>query len=281
MGPGTPTLEEVDALLASDFYAEVKGYSDVFLSTHDAALRGYGRFWGEDPMKLWSRRWEYPFAARSVLAHAERVGRTDLFVCDAGSGVTFLPYLLADRLPGSTYRCVDTNASYTRMFAAVNETVGHDRVRFETAAIQKLPFTDGELDVMCCVSVLEHTGDYQTIIDEFARVVRAGGRLVLTFDLSLEDRFELRRDSANLVFQALAKHFDCTAHELTEEAATVNDTKGQGRLSTPEIRQRQPELLPWKYPKLQAIYDVVRGYGWTGGFRHVAPFCLDLQRREP
>ncbi len=279
MQQGTPTLSEVDALLATDFWKQVKAYSDGFLKTHDAALAGYGRHWGDDPMRLWSRRWEYPFAVRSILAHAAQTGKTDLFVCDAGSGVTFLPYLLCDRLDGTRFACVDTNASYIPMFDAVNKTVEHDRVTFKTAAIQNLDFADGELDVMCCVSVLEHTGNYQTIINEMARVVRPGGRLVLTFDLSLAGKaFELKRSSAREVFDALAKHFETDGGKLMKQADLVYSNVS-GRLSTTEIRNRSPELLPWKYPKLQAIYDLARGYGWTGGFRAVAPFCVDLARR--
>ena len=277
--PGTPTLAEVDALLASPFWRDVKGYSDAFLARHEPALRGYGRHWGTDPMRLWSRRWEYPFAVRAVLDHARRTGRDDLTCCDAGSGVTFLPYLLCDRLADARFACVDTNRRYEPMFAAVAQEQGHDRVWFREAAVQDLPFGNGELDVMCCVSVLEHTGDYRRVIEEFARVVATGGRLVLTFDLSLAGPFELKRESARTVFEAIAEHFEADAGELWREAEAVYESGGEGRLSTPEVRRRSPELLPWRYPKLQALYDLARGYGWTGGFRAVAPFCLDVGRR--
>ncbi len=280
MPPGTPTLDQLDALMAGDFWREVKAYSDAFLARHESALAGYGRHWGEDPMRLWSRRWEYPFAVRGMLAHADRVGRSDLRICDAGSGVTFLPYLLCDRLPDATFDCVDTNAAYVPMFEAVNRDVDHDRVRFKTAAIQNLPFADGELDVMCCVSVLEHTGDYRTILSEMARVLKPGGRLILTFDLSLggSDKLQLTPNSAREVFAVIGEQFEASADDLWAMAEPVY-RDAAGRLSTPEMRRRSPELLPWKYPKLQAIYDLVRGLGWTGGFRAVAPFCLDVAKQ--
>ncbi len=273
---GVPTLADLDALKATDFYRELKGYSDDFLKRHDAALRGYGRHWGDDPMRLWSRRFEYPFAARAVLSHAERVSRTELRCCDAGSGVTFLPYLLADKLAGATFDCCDTNTTYDRMFAAVNEQ-NDGRVRFREAAVQNLPYNDGGLDVLMCVSVLEHTGDYATVIREMARVITPGGRLVLTFDLGLDGKFELLPASSKLVLDELEKHFDLDRDDLQAQADRAY-ADATGLLSTPEVRRREPEHLPWKYPKLQAIYDLVRGYGWTGGFRSVAPMCLDLAR---
>ncbi len=278
MRAGVPTLAELDALRTVAYYRDFKQYSDDFLKAHADALAGYGRHWGEDPMHLWSRRWEYPFAARSVLAHAARTGRTDLACCDAGSGVTFLPYYLCDRLEGASFTCVDTNTKYVPMFKAVAGNVGHERVTFREAAVQKLPFDDASLDVMMCVSVLEHTGDYVNAVAEMARVVKPGGRLVLTFDLSLDEKFELTRASSSDVFSAVAEHFDADAAEMKEEAGQAYDDCA-GLLSTPEVKAREPQHLPWKYPKLQALYDLYRGHGWTGGFRKVAPFCLDVERR--
>ena len=279
MPAGTPTMEAVAELETTDFYQDLLHYNEAFRGANERELRGYARFWGDDAMKLWSRRWEYPFAAAKVLDHADRLDRDDLAGCDAGSGVTFLPYYLADRLPQTTFVCCDTNPAYAKMFDAVNNTADHDRVSFRNAAASSLPFDDGQLDVLCCVSVLEHTDAYSSIINEFARVLKPGGRLVLTFDLSLggSPKFQLTRQSAGVVFDTLASQFDTTADELWAMAKPVYDHP-DGRLTTNAVRATQPELLPWKYPKIQAIYDVLRGYGWTGGFRPVAAFCLDLAR---
>jgi hypothetical protein len=45
------------------------------------------------------------------------------------------------------------------------------------------------------------------------------------------------------------------------------------------VKLTQPDLLPWKYPMIQAAYDFWRGHGWTGGFRSVAAFCLAAIRK--
>ena len=278
MRHGVPTLAEVEALLEGPFWRANVEFNRAFLERHRAALAGYAFHWGVDPLKLWSRRWEYPFAGRAVLAHAQRRGRSDLTVCDAGSGVTFFPYLMSRRLPGLKVICCDTAGSYAPMFAAINRSEPDADVRFRTAALQGLPFEDGSLDILCCISVLEHTDDYERIVREVARVLRPGGRFVLTFDISMEHRFSMQPLEARRMFATLGELFDAEPSALMAEMERAL-AEPADRLCTPTIRQRQPELLPWRYPKLQAAYDLLRGHGWTGGFRSVMCYCLDVPRR--
>ena len=278
MRQGIATLAEVDAMLAGEFWRENIAFNAAFLERHKRPLSGYAWHWGRDPLKFWSRRWEYPFAGRAVLAHAARLGRTDLSICDAGSGVTFFPYLLCDRLPGANVSCLDTNATYAPIFAAINKSEPAADVSFVRAGMQRLPYDDATLDVLCCISVLEHTGRYEQIVREVARALRPGGRFVLTFDLSQDQTFEMQPPQARRMFAVLEELFDCDADALWREAEKAS-SRPRELLCTPTIREREPELLPWKYPRLQAVADLLRGYGWTGGFRAAACYCLDLERR--
>lgn len=282
MQPGVPTLEQLDALMATPFWKHVKQFNQDFITRHEDNLGGYGFRWGEDPMGLWSRRWEYPWCVRQTLAYARDLGRDDLTIVDAGSGVTFFPYLLCEHLPSTKVIASDFEAKYGPMYDKVNETESHDRVSFVQSALQNMPFKDGELDVLTCISVLEHTGDYVRCVEEIARVVKPGGLLVLTFDLSLDPKFpkfELSPASAKTMFAALDEHFEASADSLWQQASVAYDSKGKDLLSTPEMKQRSPQHLPWKYPLIQSFYDLFRGYGWTGGFRSVAPICMAIRRR--
>ena len=116
---GVPLISDLEALEDDAYYAEITGYSRDFLANHAEGMKGYGKLWGQDPFKLWSRRWEYPYAAQKVLEFGKRLGREDaseaqssstlslassrsdsaLHIIDAGSGVTFFPYFVCDRLP--------------------------------------------------------------------------------------------------------------------------------------------------------------------------------------
>src|SRR5438105_12628876 len=112
---GIPLLSEVDAHLASEQYAQHVEFNRRFLHTNDAAMERYGKLWAKDTFRLWSRRWEYPFAAQRVIEFA-KTQRSPLRVLDAGSGVTYFPYFLCAHLPDAQITCFDSNPAYHSMF---------------------------------------------------------------------------------------------------------------------------------------------------------------------
>jgi SAM-dependent methyltransferase len=236
----------------------------------------YGKLWAKDTFRLWSRRWEYPYVAQQVIEFAKMQTTDQPFrVLDAGSGVTYFPYFLRQETPTSEVSCFDSNATYHPMFTAVNKTMGETKVKFVEGWLQKLPFEDKSFDAVCCISVLEHTGNYAEILDEFSRVLRPGGLLVLTFDLSLDGRFELPKIVAADLLNMIQKKFDPPAGvDLQAELSAMDEPQKSGILTTDHIRDTQPDLLPWKHPLLKAAHDLVTGHGWTGGFRSKSVYCL-------
>src|SRR6185437_15825588 len=188
---GIPRLTDLAAHLAGDDYRRHVEFNRAFLEKNDAAMGRYGKLWAKDTFRLWSRRWEYPFVAQRVIEFAKTQPMDKpVRVLDAGSGVTYFPYFLRREIPRSEITCFDSNKTYHPMFAAVNATMGESKVKFSEGWLQKLPFADDNFDAVCCISVLEHTNNYDEILDEFARVLRPGGLLVITFDLSLDGKFE-------------------------------------------------------------------------------------------
>ena len=238
----------------------------------------YGKHWGLDPFKLWSRRWEYPFAASRLVQFGERRPPAPLTVLDAGSGVTYFPYFVCEQLPQAEFICCDYNASYGPMFDEINAARGTtERVRFITAALQELPLDEGSLDAIACISVLEHTDNYEQIVDEFVRVLKPGGLFVLTFDLSLDGRFTLKREAAERLLNVLSERFEVQDDvDVMKELSRMTEPQ---ILSTDHVRSTQPELLPWTKPVAlaKAVQDLFKGYGWTGGFRSRTVFCLDVR----
>jgi SAM-dependent methyltransferase len=180
------------------------------------------------------------------------------------------------------------------MFDAINRTVGGSagsgaaRVKFALAMLQKLPLGDGSLDAICCISVLEHTSNYGEIVREFARCLRGGGLLVLTFDLSLDGKFELDKPTAAKLLHAVAEYFSPRGvpadqgMALWEAELNRMDDPAQRDLilSTDHVRRTRPELLPWRYPMAKAVHDLIKGHGWTGGFRSKSVFCLEAVRKH-
>ena len=277
---GIPLISELDAHLASDEYQRHVAFNRAFLEANDAAMNRYGKLWAKDTFRLWSRRWEYPFVAQRLIEFAERQPDGGPFrVLDAGSGVTYFPYYLCAEVPRTQVTCFDSNPSYHPMFAAVNAATPGASVKFVEGLLQNLPMGDDSFDAVCCISVLEHTGNYDEILDEFARVLRPGGLLVLTFDLSLDGKFELSREDAARLLRTIARKFDISPGvDLQQELSRIDDS--DPILSTDHIRKTQPDLLPWKHPMLQAAHDLMKGHGWTGGFRSKSVYCLDVTARR-
>ena len=274
---GIPLLSELDAHINSNEYRRHVQFNRAFLERNDAAMSQYGKLWAKDTFRLWSRRWEYPFVAERVISFAQQQSDGPFRVLDAGSGVTYFPYFLRAELPRSEITCFDSNGTYHPMFAAVNATMAETKVRFMEGMLQKIPLPDDSFDAVCCISVLEHTDNYGEILDEFARVLRPGGLMVLTFDLSLDGKFELPKDrAADLLTQISRKFAVRDGLNLEKELARMDNPAAEKILTTDHIRQTQPDLLPWKHPMLKAAHDLVKGHGWTGGFRSKSVYCLDV-----
>jgi SAM-dependent methyltransferase len=281
---GIPLIRDLDELIKTEQYRRHTQFNREFLRKHGPAMMRYGRQWGMDPFKLWSRRWEYPFAAQRVINYAERRGTggtgAPLKVLDAGSGVTYFPYFICENLPQAGVVCCDYNPSYRQMFDEINAARGNPPVAFIDAALQDLPLDEDSLDVICCISVLEHTENYDEILKEFVRVLRPGGLLVLTFDLSLDGRHTLRREVAERLLDSLAAKFRaCGGIDAKAELAKMSEP---GILSTDHVRATEPELLPWTRPAkmVKAMQDLLKGYGWTGGFRSRTVYCIDVRLPE-
>ena len=118
---------------------------------------------------------------------------------------------------------------------------------------------------------------YEPMLDRLIELLRPGGLLVLTFDLSLDGKFELPKNGAAELLTALSNKFNVPADiHLHQELNRMDDPARERILTTDYIRDTQPDLLPWKHPTLKAVHDLVKGHGWTGGFRSKSVYCLDV-----
>jgi SAM-dependent methyltransferase len=272
---GIPTIEGVGELKRTELYQRHLRFNRDFLSQHAPAMQKYGKHWGLDPYKLWSRRWEYPFAAQRLISFSERRPPGPLRVLDAGSGVTYFPYFVLENVPQAEFICCDYDPSYVTMFDEINGARGTQQVRFLQASLQKLPLEPASLDAVCCISVLEHTDNYGEIVDEFARVLRPGGVFLLTFDLSLDGKFTLPKPMAAELLRMVMDRF--RVPDGFDPPRELDRMSEPGILTTDYVRMTEPNLLPWSTPArvYKAVTDLFQGRGWTAGFRSRTIFCLD------
>jgi SAM-dependent methyltransferase len=99
-------------------------------------------------------------------------------ILDVGCGEG-LAEIQIGRLHVSQLRLVGVDLMIERVLVARQDTAAHNqRVGFATADACSLPFRDAVFDSTFCVAVLQHIGDLESAVKEFARVTGGGGRVV-------------------------------------------------------------------------------------------------------
>ncbi len=118
---------------------------------------------------------------RASIAAAERVGGRILDV-GVGTGISLADY-------GPTSRVIGVDYSEP-MLRKAHERVREDRLpHVETLAVmdaQRLGFRDGLFDAVVAQYVITAVPDPEATLDEFARVTRAGGEIILVNHLGAE-----------------------------------------------------------------------------------------------
>jgi SAM-dependent methyltransferase len=167
-------------------------------------------------------------------------------VADVGSGVTFFPFAIA-RL-GFTVICVDLDPTYAvdieRAAASVSQGAG--KVAFEPTDGRTLPFATGSVDVVCCVSVIEHVPRHHQFLLEIHRVLVPGGTFVYTCDLDLRGDAEIGVHEFTEVRTIISSLFDTVAEERTIHPADILTTRNSPyplRTSLKSLPRRAASML--------------------------------------
>lgn len=178
--------------------------------------------WPRDSLHTWSRLWEYPYTYYHLNEACKTFpeGRAPHIV-DLGSGVTFFPFSAA-RL-GFRVTCADIDpvcaTDIPRASLALRPAPGAVDVRLIEG--NRLPFADGEIDAVYCVSVLEHIPSPEQTVQEIARILKPGGLFVLTIDLDLRGDSEIGVPAHQNLVAALEKHFDYKCGDTTIHPANI------------------------------------------------------------
>jgi SAM-dependent methyltransferase len=170
----------------SDLQAAMKEltvFQDSFLGTgpHDP---GYP--WPPDALHWWSRVWEYPYVWANLQSLTSNDSNSDLAtILDFGSGVTAFPFFVAKKLSKDVI-CMDTNGSFAGSIARTSKALGvGGHISFLQNTEGPLPMKDASVGCVYSVSVLEHIPEANRLLGEFHRILKPGGILVLTMDVSL------------------------------------------------------------------------------------------------
>ena len=145
--------------------------------------------------QLWmSRSWEYPWAIlNSDVSSNERI-------LDIGSGWSLFPLYLAQR--NNHVDSIDVSEKQMRVISPALAAILKLNVNYSVGTAASLSAEDNTYDYVFCISVLEHLEEEvengmpvnrhtnrldRKVIREFLRVIKPGGKVVLTLDYASED----------------------------------------------------------------------------------------------
>jgi ubiquinone/menaquinone biosynthesis C-methylase UbiE len=259
-----PTLELYTQLTSGTYFQQFLNFSDSFLNRNQKFLVDYFGKWGRDPLNQWSRKWEYPFTYFQIEKIIEEISVSNnhssseeaagnnlhsISILDAGSGITFFPYFLKNYYQNIDITAFDYDESYIPVFRELNETE-NSIIEFVNGRLDKMPFGNASFDIIYCISTLEHTENYGTILDEFHRVLKPNGKLILTFDVSELDSSDIPVPQANNLHKLILAQFE--AH-ITKELNPISQNIFQENILTSKWAYKKDPNLIWNHNVLSKI----------------------------
>lgn len=240
---GYALMDDLESPLVISMLREMEHFQSTFMARTRPIWTDDFKHSG-DRLDNWSRRWEYPYCWWNLL------DREPGKVLDAGSGINFFPFFFASG--GWDVTCLDTNSELACSFEQANQLLG-SHVKFDAAPIEALPYSDASFDAVYCVSVLEHAPGRVQAMDEFARVLRPGGRLSLTMDISLSRDCDVRLEDAAVILAQLEERF--------RPMHAIDLMRPSNLLTTERFRHNESWRLSWRQHK-----DPLRR--WISQLRH-------------
>ncbi len=266
---GIPSRKKYEELLQSALFHRIEKFSNNFILENNDVLIPFNRKWTQDPLHQWSRQWEYPFVF-SKLQHMKRSTR----VLDAGSGITFFPYLLSSSFKGTEIFCADKDELLIKIYRKISGP-NHKGVKFSRTNLEQLSFPDKYFDAIYCISVLEHSKQVTNIINQFHRVLKRDGLLLLTFDISLDGESEIPIKEVSELLAHIKRRFKV---EKIQENVLFSEKRISKSITTHYIAQFMPKLLPWRFPLLTKIRSVLK-FHFSRSLYHNLTVCCVIARK--
>lgn len=276
---GIPTIGEYQALIKSDLFIKMETFSNDFIKANELINTKYNKKWIGDPLHTWSRQWEYPFTYTRILKHINYLnGENKTYnILDAGSGITFFPYFINSNIKSVNIFCCDFDPSLEKVFSVVNKNYPK-KIDFNLEDLNKLSFKDKTFDIIYCISVMEHMNDFESVIKEFKRLLKANGILILTFDISIDGVADIPPSKAEKLLLLLSEYF--YLEENIQSKSIKYKLKSPNILTTRYIKKYNKSLLPWKHPFLSVLKSSILKFRLPkGSFKNLTIFCGTYKHR--
>lgn len=266
---GIPRLGEYLEFVLSKDFKRVEEYSNSFIEEVGGLIGSYNKRWVKDPLHQWSRQWEYPYIISKISEHKVK----NLKVLDIGSGITFLPYYLEDKLGIKSITALDYDKSLERLYGKVNKIrkTKVDFIHHDMRELRKLG--KEEFDFIYSVSVLEHTDHYDNIIKQCYKLLKPGGKLSLTFDISLDNQDDIPVKEAIKFLKSIDKTFKITPSSVEHLKVDLNRA-----VTSHSIGKLDKKLMPWKYPFVNTLKPALKLQGVGSPYKQLTFCCVTVEK---
>jgi ubiquinone/menaquinone biosynthesis C-methylase UbiE len=188
-------------------------------------------------LKFWNRRWEYPFILE-VNNMIDLSGE----VLDAGAGQSLMPFLLMNKKNNITAIDTDDGSFYPtgsieKWYQKMNELF-NSNVIFVNGNLTTMNFQNGHFDFVYSLSVLEHLSDPLTGLKELWRILKPGGYIAITIDVSLDDTRGMFKKDYYEIKTFLKENGIPLFPESLESTGDM--------ITTNWFKENEPEALPWR-----------------------------------
>jgi sarcosine/dimethylglycine N-methyltransferase len=159
----------------------------------DDADQFYYRIWGGEDIHVGIYEDEHEpvrqASERTVLEMARRLGSVEpsTRVLDIGAGYGGAARKLVQRL-GCHVTCLNLSQTQNARNREMTEDAGMaERIDVVHGNFEQVPFDADSFDVVWSQDAILHSGDRPRVLDEVARVLRPGGRLIFTDPMQADD----------------------------------------------------------------------------------------------
>ena len=187
-------------------------------------------------LKYWNRRWEYPF----ILSIGDTFNPKG-YVLDAGAGQSLMPFLLQNKERNIIALDIDDGSFYPEdslrtWYLQMNNSLD-SKIKFVNGNLEWTNFINSYFDFIYSISVLEHLSDPVSGLMELWRILKPGGIIALTIDISLDDSRGMYSKDFNMIKSFLSEN----AVPLYPEAYKIT----ADMITTDWYKKNEPECLPW------------------------------------
>lgn len=207
--------------IKSDLFYEMNDHSKKFSRKKNSII--YNTFWIKNSFLHFSRKAEYQFVYSEI--------NNSKKILDAGCGITFFPFFLKEKYPGINLDLLDYSISTEKFFKNFD-------FKFINSDLNSLDIQNEYYDLVYSISTLEHIDTYPRVIKELIRILKPGGKLVITFDVSFS-----KHDFIN------TKNVDEFINLILLQLNYENKNYNLNIDSLITSHEFNKDELPWKYPK--------------------------------